>query len=218
MSHIYIIAGPPGVGKSTRGNEYIDPELEILNEDEIRHRYKIRGYADYNECSLQKVRGTVLQNLIKSKDFALELNLGFEHQYNYTLSLKRFSNEVKLDVILFFTDHLQLCQDRAVQRFKNGLHLVKPDIIEQMYNNTIPLLKANFQAIDRLIMLDARKTNEVSLQGIYSKAAENMKIFDKGSKWFKEDILPFIQEQLSIKRFDNPSLKNWDKDDLGPSR
>lgn len=54
MSYIYIIAGPPGVGKSTRGNEYIDPELEILNEDEIRHHYKIKGYADYNEYSLQK--------------------------------------------------------------------------------------------------------------------------------------------------------------------
>lgn len=48
MSHIYIIAGPPGVGKSTRGNEFIDPEVEILNEDEVRHRYKNKGYADYN--------------------------------------------------------------------------------------------------------------------------------------------------------------------------
>src|ERR1700749_234824 len=110
MSYIHIIAGPPGVGKSTRGQEFIPPELEILNEDEIRHRYKIKGYADYNEYSLQKVRGTGLQNLIRSKDFALELNLGFEHQYQYALSLKRFSNEVKLDVVLFFTVHLQLCQ------------------------------------------------------------------------------------------------------------
>jgi len=160
----------------------------------------------------------VLQNLIRGKDFALELNLGFEHQYNYTLSLKRFSNEVKLDVILFFTDHLQLCQDRAVQRFKNGLHLIKPDVIEQMYNNTIPLLKVNFQAIDRLIMLDARKTNEVTLQGIYSKAAKNIKIFDRGAKWFNQDVLPFIQEQLTISRFDNPSLKGWDQNDLGSSR
>lgn len=119
---------------------------------------------------------------------------------------------------MFFTDHLQLCQDRAVERFKNGLHLVKPDVIEKMYNNTIPLLKVNFQAIDRLVMLDARKTNEVSLQGIYSKAAENIKIYDEGSSWFKNDVLPFIHEQLSIKRFENPYLKNWDDSELGPSR
>jgi len=218
MAHIHIIAGPPGIGKSTRGREYIDPELEILNEDEIRHRYRIKGYADYNEYSLQKVRATVLQNLIKEKDFALELNLGFEHQYSYALAMKRFSNEVKLDVILFFTDHLQLCQDRAIERFTKGLHLVKPDVIEQMYNNTIPLLKTNFQAIDRLIMLDARKSNEVSLQGIYSKAAENIKVFDKGAVWFRDDVLPFIKEQLAIKRFDNPSLKSWDDNDLGPAR
>jgi len=87
-----------------------------------------------------------------------------------------------------------------------------------MYNNTIPLLKTNFQAIDRLIMLDARKSNEVSLQGIYSKAAENIKVFDKGAVWFRDDVLPFIKEQLAIKRFDNPSLKSWDDNDLGPAR
>jgi predicted ABC-type ATPase len=164
------------------------------------------------------VRSTVLQNLIKAKDFALELNLGFEHQYNYALSMKRFSNEVKLNVILFFTDHVQLCQDRAIQRFKKGLHLVKPDIIEQMYHNTIPLLKANFHAIDRLIMLDATEDNDVLLQGIYSKAAEQIKVFNKSADWFGNDVLPFIKEQLAIQRFDNPTLKSWDKDDLGPPR
>ena len=218
MSHVHIIAGPPGIGKSTRGSEFIDPELEILNKDEIRHRYRNKGYADYNEYSLQKVRSTVLQNLIKAKDFALELNLGFEHQYNYALSMKRFSNEVKLNVILFFTDHVQLCQDRAIQRFKKGLHLVKPDIIEQMYHNTIPLLKANFHAIDRLIMLDATEDNDVLLQGIYSKAAGQIKVFNKSADWFGNDVLPFIKEQLAIQRFDNPALKSWDKDDLGPPR
>jgi predicted ABC-type ATPase len=34
MSAIYIIAGPPGIGKSTRGHEFIDMGLDILNEDE----------------------------------------------------------------------------------------------------------------------------------------------------------------------------------------
>lgn len=67
-------------------------------------------------------------------------------------------------------------------------------------------------------MLDARKqNNEVSLQGIYSKAAEYIKIYDHGAAWFKDDLLPFIQEQLSIRRFDNPSLKDFDKNDLSPS-
>jgi hypothetical protein len=87
-----------------------------------------------------------------------------------------------------------------------------------MYHNTIPLLKANFHAIDRLIMLDATEDNDVLLQGIYSKAAEQIKVFNKSADWFGNDVLPFIKEQLAIQRFDNPTLKSWDKDDLGPPR
>ena len=48
MSAIYIIAGPPGIGKSTRGHEFIDMELAVVNEDEMRFRYKAAGYSDYN--------------------------------------------------------------------------------------------------------------------------------------------------------------------------
>jgi len=49
MSVIHIVAGPPGIGKSTKGFDYIDESLDILNEDEMRFRYKTKGFADYNE-------------------------------------------------------------------------------------------------------------------------------------------------------------------------
>jgi len=75
MSAIYIIAGPPGIGKSTRGHEFIDAELDILNEDEMRFRYKASGYADYNEYSIQRFKDIIRQNLIRDQNFALELIL-----------------------------------------------------------------------------------------------------------------------------------------------
>ena len=58
MSALFIIAGPPGIGKSTSGDEFINPGLDILNEDEMRFMYKAKGYADYNEYSIHRVRDT----------------------------------------------------------------------------------------------------------------------------------------------------------------
>jgi hypothetical protein len=88
MSIINIIAGPPGIGKSTKGFDYVDEELDILNEDEMRFRYKARGFADYNEYSVYRVRDIIKGKLIRNKDFALELNLGYPHQYEYALAAK----------------------------------------------------------------------------------------------------------------------------------
>jgi hypothetical protein len=48
MSQIFIIAGPPGIGKSTNGADYIDPDLDILNEDDVNVKYKNMGFPDYN--------------------------------------------------------------------------------------------------------------------------------------------------------------------------
>ncbi|BAU52096.1 hypothetical protein [Mucilaginibacter gotjawali] len=151
MSAIQIIAGPPGIGKSTKGFEYIDEDLDILNEDEMRFKYKAKGFADYNEYSIYRVREIIRRKLIRNEDIALELNLGYPHQYEYALAAKKFNNENQLNVILFFTDSLQLCLDRAKIRYESGLHLVTPETITEMYNNTLPLLKTNFDAIDNLI-------------------------------------------------------------------
>ena len=85
MSVINIIAGPPGIGKSTKRFYYIDENLDILNEDEMRFRYKAKGFADYNEYSIYRVRDIIRRKLIRNEDIALELNLGYPHQYEYAL-------------------------------------------------------------------------------------------------------------------------------------
>jgi predicted ABC-type ATPase len=196
MSVIHIIAGPPGIGKSTKGFEYIDEDLDILNEDEMRFRYKAKGYADYNEYSIYRVREIIKRKLIRNEDIALELNLGYPHQYEYALAAKKFSNENHLNVILFFTDSLQLCLDRARIRHESGLHLVTPETITTMYNNTIPLLKANFNSIDGLSLVDASRRNDFFTVATYSKALKKLELRDQNPDWFKNDLRPFIEEYL----------------------
>jgi len=85
MSVINIIAGPPGIGKSTKGFYYIDENLDILNEDEMRFRYKAKGFADYNEYAIYRVHDVIRRKLIRNETIALELNLGYHHQYEYAL-------------------------------------------------------------------------------------------------------------------------------------
>ncbi|MES2113162.1 MAG: hypothetical protein V4577_30710 [Bacteroidota bacterium] len=196
MADIYIIAGPPGIGKSTLGFRFIPPDMDILNEDEVRFKYKAQGYADYNEYSIHRVRETIRRNLIKNEDFALELNLGFAHQFEYTLSIKRFNYENKLNVVLFFTDDLQLCKDRAKERHESGRHLVEPETIETMYNNTLPLLKTNFDAVDHLILLNAKRPDELIPVAEYDKETGTLNIMDDSPLWFKDNLALFIKSYL----------------------
>jgi predicted ABC-type ATPase len=196
MSAIYIIAGPPGIGKSTRGHEFIDAELDILNEDEMRFRYKASGYADYNEYSIQRFKDIIRQNLIRDQNFALELNLGFSHQYDYILSAKRFRNENRLNIILFFTDDEGLCLRRAKERHEHGLHLVEPEIISEMYANTIPLLKNNFANVDHLLLINISEDNTLHRIAEYNKEHKSLEIFSNNADWFDVDLKPFIKSQI----------------------
>ena len=197
MSVINIIAGPPGIGKSTNGFDYIDENLDILNEDEMRFRYKARGYADYNEYSIYRVRDIIRRKLIRNEDIALELNLGYPHQYEYALAAKKFSHENTLNVVLFFTDNLQLCIDRANIRYESGLHLVMPKTITEMYNNTIPLLKSNFEAIDNIVLIDATPQNDFFTVAKYSKVSKELNVRNQNPNWFKNDLRPFIEQYLA---------------------
>jgi predicted ABC-type ATPase len=194
VSVIHIIAGPPGIGKSTNGFDYIDENLDILNEDEMRFRYKAKGYADYNEYSVYRVRDIIKRKLIRNEDIALELNLGYPHQYEYALATKRFNVDNKLNVILFFTDTLQLCIDRARIRHESGLHLVKPETITEMYNNTLPLLKANFNSVDNLSLIDANENNDFFTIANYNKIDRRLESRDHNCDWFANDLKPFIEQ------------------------
>ncbi|WP_146151552.1 hypothetical protein [Dyadobacter jiangsuensis] len=75
------------------------------------------------------------------RDFALELNLGYESHYDYVKSLATSSKRIRIHLILFFTDNVELCLLRAKVRHQNGGHLVEPHVIRTMYRDTIPSFK-----------------------------------------------------------------------------
>jgi predicted ABC-type ATPase len=47
FSILYIIAGPPGVGKSTIGQVFVPSHVNVLNHDDIEAEYKKMGIEAY---------------------------------------------------------------------------------------------------------------------------------------------------------------------------
>ncbi len=191
MSQIFVVAGPPGVGKSTSGIKFVDPELEILNEDEMAFKYRTQGYPDYKEQTIHRLTQVIRNKLIRKEDFALELNLGYPEHYDYILSAKKFREENLLHVILFYPDDLEMCIERAKLRFESGRHLVKPETIRERYATTLPLLQSNLEQIDSIYFIDADE-EQVRPIAIFDRLKDKLEITEHKCTWFNEKVYPII--------------------------
>lgn len=141
--NIYFIAGPPGIGKSTYGRELVPDHVPIVDHDLAAYQYKKKGIADYSELASLKANEFIDSCICNAQDFALELNLGYASHYDYLKSLAISRKHIKIHLILFFTDNVELCLLRAKVRHQNGGHLVEPHVIQTMYRDTIPLFKVH---------------------------------------------------------------------------
>ncbi|MBO0931524.1 hypothetical protein [Fibrella aquatilis] len=166
MATTYVIAGPPGIGKSTHGPSFINPQVDILNHDYIALRYKNAGAINFQKIASQKAKEFVTNKITNKLDFGLELNLGFDNHYSVIHDVRQRDPFRTITVILFYTDDLQLCLDRARVRQLAGGHAVEPSIVEAMYHNTFPLLAKNKHLLDRLQLVNVRAE---TIELIYSR-------------------------------------------------
>jgi predicted ABC-type ATPase len=100
------------------------------------YQYRKDGFADYQHLATLKSNQQIKDFLFSQKDFALELNLGFQSHYDYLKSIANFNPENAVHLILFYTDSVDFCMIRAKIRHKKGGHLVKPEIVKEMYEAT----------------------------------------------------------------------------------
>jgi predicted ABC-type ATPase len=63
LPRILIIAGPPGIGKSTSGSYYIPENLTILDPDQIAQRYRIQRAKIRHEKGLHLVPRETIQQM-----------------------------------------------------------------------------------------------------------------------------------------------------------
>jgi predicted ABC-type ATPase len=157
--NIYIIAGPPGVGKSSSSFDYVPDGISIIDQDLAAHQYKKDGFQDYQQLATFGVNQTIKNYLFEKKDFVLELNLGFQSHYDYLKSIAYFDSDNQVHLILYFTENIELCLLRAETRHRNGGHLVEPAIIEEMFENTFPLFRENVNLFKTIKFLDVSDMN-----------------------------------------------------------
>jgi adenylate kinase family enzyme len=61
MPQLFIIAGPPGIGKSTNGKKFISTNIGILNHDALFIHYRAKGELDLQELSNLKANDFLLK-------------------------------------------------------------------------------------------------------------------------------------------------------------
>lgn len=156
--NIYILAGPPGSGKSTSSYRFVPRGLPIIDQDLAAYHYRKEGFADYQHLATIKSNQQIREYLFSSQDFALELNLGFQSHYDYLSSIVQFDPSNRIHLILYFTDSVEICVLRAKLLYKNGGHLVRSEIVREMYDNTIPLLQKYLAIFHSLRFIDSSDT------------------------------------------------------------
>lgn len=49
--NIYVIAGPPGIGKSTSGHRFVPNNIPIIDQDLAAYQYRKEGFTDYQHLA-----------------------------------------------------------------------------------------------------------------------------------------------------------------------
>ncbi|WP_057938041.1 hypothetical protein [Algoriphagus resistens] len=146
-----------------------------------------------------KFSDLIKRELISGRDFGVELNLGFQSHYDFLKSIKSFNPNNSVEVVLFHTDDISLCLDRAKTRHEQGLHLVPPETIQEMYDNTIPLLKENLHLTTSLLAIDVTANDiEPELRIKYKDDSTKLEVFGRQSIWIEKELIPILQ--LAIKQ------------------
>lgn len=156
---IYVIAGPPGIGKSTNAKNLIPKKTPIIDQDLAGYQYKREGFTNYKDLATLASNQRIREYLFEKKSFALGLNLGFQSHYDYLKSIASFDRSNEINLILFFTDNMDLCIDRAKIRHMNGGHEVKQEVIEEMYNNTFKLFEQNKSLFSKVGLINVNETS-----------------------------------------------------------
>jgi predicted ABC-type ATPase len=200
LAQIFIIAGPPGIGKSSAGFYFIPEGLAVLDPDQIADRYKKQGFTDYKDIGNLKFNELVKKELFAGNSFAIELNLGYQSHYDFLKSLKNFNKDNSIEVILFYTDDIDLCIKRAEIRHQSGLHLVSTDTINEMYYNTKPLLKENFSMLSSLTAINVTAEDLPEVVLFYHVKDGQLNLPENAPDWLKNDLKVFLEfEANSIK-------------------
>lgn len=150
----YVIAGPNGAGKSTAAYSLIPAGVEQINPDDIARQ--LRQHSTQQEVVLQKTneeaRYRIEAHSARGESFGVETNLYDEATWQYFMAMQRRGYDF---VLLFMcTSQLTTLVERVKNRYQQGGHFVREDIIRERYINGLEWLNHFFDKPDSLILFD----------------------------------------------------------------
>ena len=150
----YVIAGPNGTGKSTTAFQVIPVGVEQINSDDIARQFSelhaqrevvIRLTSDEAQRRIQ-------QHLRLKEPFSVETNLHDDATWQYFLAIQQLGYAFEL--IFFCTNQLETLVKRVKNRYLQGGHFVREDIIRGRYEAGLYLLNIYFDKPDALTLID----------------------------------------------------------------
>jgi predicted ABC-type ATPase len=197
MAEIIVIAGPPGIGKTSASESILVNGELYLNQDYFYLKYREQNNSDPDKAGSDKFKKEIFEVLDTNKNFGYETNLGFNWQYEDLKQVITYKPNNSIQLHLFFTEDVNLCWSRADQRFNAGGHFVSDKTIFQMYHNTFTLLKSNLELFDRIYLYDVKPIGSPDL--ILSVEHTGRFLFREKQmpNWAIKNILPFLEGRLS---------------------
>jgi len=169
-THLYIIAGCNGAGKTTASKTLLPKSLlvkEFVNADEIA-----KGLSPFNPEGVAIEAGRLMLHRI---DELLTMNESFSIET--TLSTRSYVNLVhrahekgyQIHLLFFWLDSIELAKKRVAERVSNGGHNIPDDIIERRYRMGLKNLFSIFM-------------NEVDVWTIYDNTDDISRMIAFGGK------------------------------------
>ena len=133
-THLYIIAGCNGAGKTTASKTLLPKSLlvkEFVNADEIA-----KGLSPFNPEGVAIEAGRLMLHridelLAMNESFSIETTLATRSYVN--LVHRAHEKGYQVHLLFFWLDSIELAKKRVAKRVSKGGHNIPADIIERRY-------------------------------------------------------------------------------------
>lgn len=151
----YVVAGPNGVGKSTVVYDLIPTGVNQLNPDDIARQ--LRMHQPHKEIVLHLTNEELqrrIQNYLDAQEsFGVETNLHDSATWQYFLAIQQTG--FTFELLFLCTSYLNTLVKRVENRYYQGGHFVREDVIRGRYQSGLLLLNHYFDRPDVLTLIDA---------------------------------------------------------------
>lgn len=193
MPTLFVIAGPNGIGKTTSSYDVVPKNTPVINSDEIAKEARIAGLLTVNaqEYSNREAMRLIEEQTKTRNSFAIETNLADLDTWKFLLEMQKTGYTIH--VKFFSTDDINILNERISERYRQGEHFVKPEVVMERYVNGLNLLNHYFNRPDILELFDNTK-QMIRLAEI--SQGQIIEVVDSLPNWVTQYLGQHFQQQI----------------------